>query len=355
MFSRSISLDIGALFLCLCFVLFRFLSTPMFDSPLSEETSKFTVKRRNSELEPQDVLLDSLAQDKKEERFDERKIEVALSSRVSKGLYGCSLLLGAVFLFQVFNLKVVTGDKMQELAKDNTLRVLARTPNRGVIFDQDMVQLVFNRPSFDFLCDKRDMQESRLEKEKLLLKLSLVFQRPFEELKEEFDKNPSPEVLIKEHISHEELVVGETRSREFKGCYVDETVTREYVDGASFSHFLGYTAKTSPEELQSLQGYSVIDQIGKTGIEKSYEDRLRGTPGKTIVERDSSGTAIGEPRQVPGVPGQSIVLWLKSGLQKQLISSLEQVFADTGARRGASVALDPKTGGVLALVSMPAF
>ena len=104
-----------------------------------------------------------------------------------------------------------------------------------------------------------------------------------------------------------------------------------------------------------MEGYSVIDQIGKTGIEKSYEDRLRGTPGKTIVERDSSGTAIGEPRQVPGVPGQSIVLWLKSGLQKQLISSLEQVFADTGARRGASVALDPKTGGVLALVSMPAF
>ena len=327
----------------------------MFDYPFSKETSKLTVRRSHIELEPQDVLLDTIAQENKEERFDERKIEIALSSRVTRGLYLCSLLLGVVFLFQVFNLQVVAGEKMRELAQNNTLRVISRTPNRGVIFDQDMVQLVFNKPSFDFLCDKRDMPESRQEKENLLLSLSLAFQRPFEELKEEFDKNPSPEILIKEHISHEELVIGETRGAEFQGCYVDETVTREYVDGASFSHFLGYTAKTSPQELQSLQGYSVIDQIGKTGIEKSYEDRLRGTPGKTIVERDSSGTAIGEPRQVPGVPGQSIVLWLKSGLQKQLISSLEQVFADTGARRGASVALDPKTGGVLALVSMPAF
>ena len=327
----------------------------MFDSLFSKETRRFTVRRRSSELEPQDVLLDTMAQDKKEERFNERKIEVALSSRVLKGFYGFSLLLGVVFLFQVFNLQVVAGDKMRELAKDNTLRVLARTPNRGVIFDQDMVQLVFNRPSFDFLCDKRDMPQSRLEKEKLLWDLSLVFQRPFEELKEEFDKNPSPEVLIKEHISHEELVVGETRRLEFQGCYVDETVTREYVDAQTFAHVIGYTAKTSPEELQSMPGYSVVDQIGKTGIEKQYEERLRGIPGKTIVERDSSGAAIGEPRHIPGVPGEHIVLWLKSGLQKQLVSSLGRVFADTGAKKGAAIALSPKTGGVLAIVSMPAF
>jgi penicillin-binding protein 2 len=327
----------------------------MFDSPFSKETSKFTVRRSHTELEPQDVLLDTIAQERKEERFDERKIEVALSSRVSKGLYGCAFLLGVVFLFQVLNLQVVAGDKMRELAQNNTLRVIARTPNRGAIFDQDMVQLVFNRPSFDFLCDKRDMPESREEKEKLLVELSRVFQRPFEELKEEFDKTTSPEILVKEHISHEELVMGETRSRDFQGCYVDETVTREYVEGATFSHVIGYTAKTSSEELQSLQGYSVVDQIGKMGIEKAYESSLRGTPGKTIVERDSAGAAIGEPRRVLGIPGQGIVLWLKSGLQKQIVSSLEEVFADTGARKGAVVALDPKTGGVLAMVSMPSF
>ena len=327
----------------------------MLDSPFSKETTRLTVRRRNSELEPQDVLLDTIAQERKEERFDERKIEVALSSRLVQGLYGCSLLLGAVFLFQVLNLQVVAGDEMQELAKNNTLRVISGTPNRGVVFDQDMVQLVFNRPSFDFLCDKRDMPESRLEKENLLGELSLVFQRPFGELEEEFDKNPSPEVFIKEHISHEELVVGETRSADFQGCYVDETVTREYVDGTTFFHIIGYTAKTAPEELVVLKGYSVVDQIGKMGVEKAYEERLRGIPGKTIVERDSSGSAIGEPRQVPGVPGEHIVLWLKSGLQKQIVSSLEGVFAGTGAKKGAAVALDPKTGGVLAMVSLPAF
>lgn len=327
----------------------------MFDSPIFRKTTRLFVERTHTELEPQDVLLDTLAQEKKEERFDERKMEVALSSRISKGLYACSLVLGAVFLFQAFNLQVFAGDTMRELAQNNTFRVISRTPNRGVIFDQDMVQLVFNRPSFDFLCDKRDVPESREEKEKLLVALSSVFQRPLGELKEEFDKTFSPEILIKEHISHEELVVGETKTAEFQGCYVDETVTREYVDGTKFSHLIGYTAKTSPEELRDLQGYSVVDQIGKIGIEKAYEDRLRGTPGKTIVERDSSGAAIGEERQVPGVPGQGIVLWLKSGLQKQIVSSLEQVFANTGAKKGAVVALDPKTGGVLALVSLPGF
>ena len=170
---------------------FHSLLIPMFDSPFSKETSKLTVRRSHIELEPQDVLLDTIAQENKEERFDERKIEIALSSRVTRGLYLCSLLLGVVFLFQVFNLQVVAGEKMRELAQNNTLRVISRTPNRGVIFDQDMVQLVFNKPSFDFLCDKRDMPESRQEKENLLLSLSLAFQRPFEELKEEFDKNPA--------------------------------------------------------------------------------------------------------------------------------------------------------------------
>lgn len=327
----------------------------MFEFPIFRKTTRLFVRRTHTELEPQDVLLDTLAQEKKEERFDERKMEVALSSRISKGLYACSLVLGAVFLFQAFNLQVFAGDTMRELAQNNTFRVISRTPNRGVVFDQDMVQLVFNRPSFDFLCDKRDVPESREEKEKLLLGLSSVFQRPFEELKEEFDKTLSPEILIKEHISHEELVVGETKTAEFQGCYVDETVTREYVDGTKFSHLIGYTAKTSPEELRDLQGYSVVDQIGKIGIEKAYEDRLRGTPGKTIVERDSSGAAIGEVRQTPGVPGQGIVLWLKSGLQKQIVSSLGQVFANTGAKKGAVVAVDPKTGGVLAMVSLPGF
>ena len=327
----------------------------MFDSPFSKEISKLIVRRSHIELEPQDVLLDTIAQENKEEGFDERRIEIALSVRVLKGLYACSLIFGVLFLFQVFNLQVVMGEKMRELAQNNTLRVISRTPNRGVIFDQDMVQLVFNRPSFDFLCDKRDMPESREEKEKLLVKLSSAFQRPLEELKEEFDRTANPEILIKEHVSHEELVVGETRSSEFKGCYVDETMAREYADGKTFSHIIGYTAKTSPEDLQSQQDYSVVDQIGKMGIEKAYEDSLRGTPGKTIVERDSSGTAIGDPRQVPGIPGQGIVLWLKSGLQKQIVSSLEKIFADTGAKKGAVVALDPRTGGVLALVSMPGF
>ena len=278
-----------------------------------------------------------------------------LSSRILKILYACFFAIAVAFLFQAFYLQVVVGDEMRELAEQNTLRVLSRTPNRGAVYDQDMVQLALNRPSFDFVCDKRDMPESREGKEDLLRELSSIFGRPFEELKKDLDETVSPEILIKENISHEELVVGETRSTEFRGCYVDETITREYVDGKNFSHLVGYTAKTSPEELKSLQGYSVVDQIGKTGIEKAYEGRLRGIPGKTIVERDSSGKALGAPNQIPGVPGQNVVLWLKSGLQKQLISSLEQVFADTGARRGAAVALDPKTGGVLALVSLPAF
>ncbi len=327
----------------------------MFGSPFSKTRKTLYVRRENTELEPQDVLLDSLAQEKQEERFNERKLEVQLSSKISKYLYACFLVLVTAFLLQAFYLQVFAGKEMQELAQKNTLRVLSRTPNRGVMYDQDMVRLVGNLASFDFVCDKRDVPESREGKEELLRELSSVFHRPFEELKKDFDKTPSPEILIKEHISHEELVLAETRRTEFQGCYVDETIAREYVEGKNFSHLVGYTAKTSPDELRNLQDYSVVDQIGKTGIEKAYEDRLRGVPGKTIVERDSSGAAIGAPKQIPGVPGQSVVLWLKSGLQKHLVSSLGQVFADTGARKGAAVALDPKTGGVLALVSLPAF
>ena len=175
----------------------------MSDSLFSKTNKTLYVRRENAELEPQDVLLDKLAQEKQEERFGERKMEVRLSSRILKILYACFFAIAVAFLFQAFYLQVVAGDEMRELAEQNTLRVLSRTPNRGAIYDQDMVQLALNRPSFDFVCDKRDVPESREGKEDLLRELSSIFGRPFEELKKDLDETVSPEILIKENISHE--------------------------------------------------------------------------------------------------------------------------------------------------------
>ena len=178
---------------------------------------------------------------------------------------------------------------------------------------------------------------------------------PFEELKDRIQKNFTPRILVKENLSHKELVLLEARLSEFKGCLVAENVRREYVQGELFSHLLGYTAKISAQEFLEFQGYSVTDQIGKVGVEKTYEEFLRGNPGRIVLSRNAAGKIVGQKETIPSQQGTSLVLWLNAGLQERITESLEAVFLRTATKRGAAVALDPFTGGILALVSLPSF
>jgi len=244
---------------------------------------------------------------------------------------------------------------MREAASKNAVRNIPLAPDRGVIYDSTFLQLAFNRPSFDFVCDNLSLPSSPRGKEEMLKNASHVLNLSFEELKERVQQSEAPRILVKENLSHEELVLLQSRLGEFSGCLLEENVRREYVEGALYSHILGYTAKISSGEYKTLKGYSVTDQVGKTGVEKEYEAELRGSPGRIVLETDASGNIVGEKETIPTLQGASLVLWLDADLQERLTAAFNQTFQNTGTRRGAAVALNPQTGGVLALVSLPSF
>ena len=158
-----------------------------------------------------------------------------------------------------------------------------------------------------------------------------------------------------ETIPHEPLLILETRAKEFPDCTIEENTVRNYALGPIFSHVLGYIGKVSREDIKTAANYSSLDYIGKTGLEKSYETYLRGTPGTLSVIKNASGiTRGGEVLSAPR-EGYNVVLNIDADLQKKVYESLEKSIKNIGSKKGAAVALDPRTGAVLAMVSYPAY
>jgi penicillin-binding protein 2 len=315
------------------------------------------IRKSEGELEFQDVFLDKIVLDR-EFQVDEY-VEQALDIPVSKWLvwvlYAFFVLMVAVFFARTFYMQAFAGEEFSLRAEENTIRSIPAFTERGVIYDSNGKQLVFNRSSFDFVCDKRDVPEVRIKKEQLLRDIADVLQVRFEDLKTEFDKTAKPRFLAAENVSHAQLIRLEARNGEFLGCEIEENTIREYVADADLAHVLGYTAKVSASELKEFPEYGITEQIGKVGIEKAYEKNLRGIPGKTLFEKDALGNIVKERGEISSNPGESLTLWLDFELQQKVGEALGNTFERIGAEKAVGVALDPRTGGVLALVSIPSF
>ena len=325
--------------------------------PFFKSFKGFRLSRTDGELELQDVFLDKLVvqQEIESDQYLDRRLEVPLSRWLLLGLFAAFVLIIVLFLGKTFHLQAFAGQELQELAQANAIRQEPLPSERGVLYDQFGNQLVFNKPSFDLVCDKRDLPEDRVEKENILRKAADLLGLSFFELRHEFDKTHSPKFLVAENLSHEQLVVLETQMEELTGCQIEKNTIREYVAGTTLAHLLGYTAKISPDELRQFPEYSITEQIGKTGVEKAYETDLRGIPGKILTEKDALGNVVKEQGEIPSEPGNSLVLWLDLELQKKMEEALQATLDRLGAKKAAGVALDPNTGGVLSLVSFPGF
>ena len=325
--------------------------------PFFKSFRGFRLSRTDGELELQDVFLDKLVveQEIESEEYLDRKLEVPLSKWLLFGLFGVFVFVIMLFLGKTFQLQAFAGQELQELAEANAIRKEPLPSERGVLYDQFGKQLVFNKPSFDLVCDKRDLPEDRVEKENILRKAADSLGLSFFELRHEFDKTYSPKFLAAENLSHGQLVVLETKMEELAGCQIEKNTIREYVAGTTLAHLLGYTAKISTDELEEFSEYAITEQIGKTGVERAYETDLRGVPGNILTEKDALGNVVKEQGEIASEPGNSLVLWLDLELQKKIEEALQATLDRLGAKKAAGVALDPNTGGVLSLVSFPGF
>lgn len=317
---------------------------------------KYRIKNSGGNIETHEVFLDDLARRKEEELgLSEKKLEVLLREKIIYALFFIFLLL-ALFLFvRVFYWQVIDGKKLYTSAQNNKGRVSLIRPERGIIYDKNFKKLVSNSPVFDLVCDRRNFTSSVIGAVKKVEEMAVIIGKDPEVLKKEIEESTESQVLISQNIPHENLLILETRINEFSGCRIEKNTIRDYAFGEPFSHLLGYTGRINQSELDNASNYAVNDYIGKQGVEKSYEDSLRGIPGKLEEVKNAVGIKFEEKVLSEPESGKNLVLSIDSGLQNKIYDELKLKIEKVGAKKGAAVAMDPRTGQVLALVSFPSY
>ena len=281
------------------------------------------------------------------DRFNGRLIAAALFVLLCFGLLGARLVW----------LQVVRHDELAQQAEANRVAVVPVVPNRGLIVDRNGVVLATNYSAYTL-----EITPSRLKGEldavidslAQVLEIAPRDRRRFKRLQ---DESKSFESLpIRTKLSDEEVARFMAQRFRFPGVDVRARLFRSYPAGEVGSHLIGYIGRINSTEKKAMQdwdddvlaNYRGTDVIGKLGLEQRYEQQLHGTTGFEEMETSAGGRAVRRLKSHPAQPGNTLVLSIDIKLQ----ALVEELFGD---RRGALVAIDPRSGEVLAFVSKPTF
>ncbi len=263
------------------------------------------------------------------------------------------LFAGLLFLLLIIRLivlQVVEFEHFDSLSEKNRVDISSLPPQRGLIYDRNGVVLAENIPTFSLELTPENVPDI----DDTLLKLASLFSMTEEDVLDVKQRIKQQrrfrQVILKERLTEDEVAIFSVNRHRFSGVDVVGRLIRHYPQGALFAHTVGYVGRINERDLQEIdeQNYKGTMQIGKTGIEKHYEDLLHGRVGYQQVETNVQGRVVRELHSMPSISGQDLFLHLDINLQRVASEAL-------GDFNGAVVALDPKTGGVLAMVSKPDF
>lgn len=259
-------------------------------------------------------------------------------------------LLLLLVVARMFYLQIINHSYYATLAEGNRLRSEPVAPPRGLIYDRNGVLLAENRPSYELDI----IPEQVTDMQATIAALGKIVDIRPEDLKQ-FDellktKKPFQPLPIRTNLSDVEVAKFAADRQDFPGVDIRATLSRYYPLGPLTSHVVGYTGIISPDELATLdpQQYNNTSQVGKVGVEGSYESLLHGSVGIRQVETDAQGRVVRVVSYTPPVPGSNLYLSIDVRLQEAAEKAL-------GDYNGAVVALDPRNGEVLALVSTPTY
>lgn len=224
-------------------------------------------------------------------------------------------------------------------------------PTRGRIYDRNGVLLADNKPSYTLTLVKENAGD--IDRSLELLGELIGFTAEEEEkyrLRQRQRAVPFSAVPLRFDLSEEEIASLAVNQFQLPGINVEAQLVRYYPQGDLMAHAIGYVGAMSEDEVQTVDpvNYRGTQQIGKLGVEKFYEELLHGNVGYETVEKNARGQIMQVLDRTDPIPGKDLVLHLDAKLQKAAVEAL-------GDFRGGIVALDPQTGGVLAMVSKPSF
>ncbi|SEP99407.1 MULTISPECIES: penicillin-binding protein 2 [Pseudomonas] len=281
---------------------------------------------------------------------DHEKDARQVRSRVFIGM-AVIAFLSCLLVARMYYLQVMQYDYHSTLSENNRVHVQPIPPTRGLIYDRNGVILADNRPSFSLTVTRERAGEWKKTLDTVVEVLGLqpedkeLFEKRMKQGRRPFEPVPILFELTEDQIAR--IAVNQFR---LPGVDVAAQLVRHYPLGEHFAHSVGYVGRINEQELKKLDpvNYSGTHHIGKTGIERFYESELHGQVGYEEVETNARGRVLRVLNRTDPKPGKDIVLTLDANLQAAAEKAL-------GGRRGAIVAIQPRTGEVLAMVSQPSY
>ena len=271
------------------------------------------------------------------------------------------ILLGLLILVvQLYRLQIVQGAAFREEADNNRFRLMTISPPRGVIYDRNHTVLARNRPSYSIGVIRADLPADPM-RAVVFRRLATLIGMSVADITRTVDADPGDQfsfIPLRSNVPPEIAFQVEERHRDLPGVHVQPEPIREYPLGPVAAPVIGYVGRISDAQYQRLKDdpvrrYSRNDTIGQVGIEQTFEGQLRGQPGAEQMEVDATGRQVRSLGAVDPVPGHNLVLTIDARLQQTIYRVLS-----AGLDRyqmAAAVALDPRNGQVLALVSVPSY
>ncbi len=266
---------------------------------------------------------------------------------ISIGIVAFFLLL---LIVRYAYLQIAHFNEFSTASDQNRIRLQPLAPARGYIYDRNGILLADNYPVFSATMSRADVQDIEDTVKRLTPILSLS-QEDIDRFRSRIKTSKKTErVSLKLNLNETDIARFSEVKFQFPGVNIETQMTRYYPHGDLFAHVIGYVGRINDKELKSIDKdlYAGTNLIGKIGVEKSYEDLLHGLPGNESVEADAHGNVLRNLGRKEPVRGNDLYLSIDYGLQ---VTATEQL----AGRRGAIVALNPKTGEILALVSSPSF
>lgn len=311
-------------------------------------------------------------------------------------LFFLGLLL---LIIRAFSLQIVNFEKYTLLSESNRSRQSTIEAKRGIIYDKNMTPLVRNKANFVLYFRPIDMYSDELERDQMIRELSYYLSRDDDYQVENIEDNENLEdgnlelvadnklylemteklnkirigslesyqpLFIEDNIDYDKALLLSLKAEEWPGVFVSDKISREYlytsseegsvIASSSLPHILGYIGKINAEEYKSLgDNYSLIDYVGKIGLEYKYEKELKGVPGYKRIEVDALGRQKKIISESLAQDGYSLKLNLDLELQLKAEEIIYKYLEENDLSRASFIALDPRDGAVLALVSWPAY
>lgn len=261
------------------------------------------------------------------------------------------IVMLCVLIGRLYYLQVIEHDRYSAMSEDNRVQLQPVPPTRGLIYDRNGVLLADNRPSYSVTILKEEVEDLDQVVNQLQTLIPIT-EREIKRFRKRLNqrRRPFESVPVRFRLTEDEIAKISVNYHRLPGVRVEAELIRYYPYGESLVHAMGYVGRINEKELKRVDptNYSATHYIGKLGIEKFYESQLHGEVGFQKVETNARGRVMRVLERSDPRPGSDIVLHLDLRLQ-QITEKL------LVGRRASVVAIDPKTGGILTMVSTPAY